>query len=72
MTVVTSKPSPVVIGQGRNKETIYTATRTTKNAAIIIPAATRRFSFKSLTFGLKPVSSNTVLAVKMIATRFVA
>ena len=32
MTVVTSKPSPVVIGQGRNKETIYTATRTTKMA----------------------------------------
>ena len=32
MTVVTSKPSPVVIGQGRNKETIYTATRTTKLA----------------------------------------
>ena len=30
MTVVTSKISPVVIGQGRNKETIYTATRTTK------------------------------------------
>jgi hypothetical protein len=32
MTVVTSKISPVVIGQGRNKETIYTATRTTKMA----------------------------------------
>ena len=32
MTVVTSKISPVVIGQGRNKETIYTATRTTKLA----------------------------------------
>ena len=32
MTVSTSKPSPVVIGQGRNKETIYTATRTTKLA----------------------------------------
>ena len=32
MTVVTSKPSPVQIGQGRNKETIYTATRTTKLA----------------------------------------
>ena len=32
MTVVTSKPSPVIIGQGRNKETIYTATRTTKLA----------------------------------------
>ena len=32
MTVVTSKPSPVIIGQGRNKETIYTATRTTKMA----------------------------------------
>ena len=32
MTVVTSKPSPVVIGQGRNRETIYTATRTTKLA----------------------------------------
>ena len=30
MTVVTSKISPVQIGQGRNKETIYTATRTTK------------------------------------------
>jgi len=32
MTVTTSKPSPVVIGQARNKETIYTATRTTKLA----------------------------------------
>ncbi len=32
MTVVTSKPSPVQIGQARNKETIYTATRTTKMA----------------------------------------
>ena len=32
MTVVTSKISPVTIGQGRNKETIYTATRTTKLA----------------------------------------
>ena len=32
MTVVTSKPSPVEIGQGRNRETIYTATRTTKLA----------------------------------------
>ena len=32
MTVVTSKISPVSIGQGRNKETIYTATRTTKLA----------------------------------------
>lgn len=32
MTVVTSKISPVVIGQGRDKETIYTATRTTKMA----------------------------------------
>ena len=32
MTVVTSKISPVVIGQGRSKETIYTATRTTKMA----------------------------------------
>ena len=32
MTVVTSKISPVTIGQGRNKETIYTATRTTKMA----------------------------------------
>ena len=32
MTVVTSKPSPVEIGQGRNRETIYTATRTTKMA----------------------------------------
>ena len=32
MTVVTSKPSPVQIGQGRNRETIYTATRTTKLA----------------------------------------
>lgn len=32
MTVVTSKPSPVTIGTGRNKETIYTATRTTKLA----------------------------------------
>ena len=32
MTVVTSKISPVQIGQGRNKETIYTATRTTKLA----------------------------------------
>jgi hypothetical protein len=32
MTVSTSKPSPVVIGQGINKETIYTATRTTKLA----------------------------------------
>ena len=32
MTVSTSKPSPVIIGQGRNKETIYTATRTTKLA----------------------------------------
>ena len=32
MTVVTSKPSPVQIGQGRNRETIYTATRTTKMA----------------------------------------
>tara|TARA_B100001142_G_scaffold66053_1_gene65699 strand:- start:6196 stop:7458 length:1263 start_codon:yes stop_codon:yes gene_type:complete len=32
MTVVTSKPSPVVIGQARNKETIYTATKTTKLA----------------------------------------
>ena len=32
MTVVTSKISPVVIGQGRNRETIYTATRTTKMA----------------------------------------
>ena len=32
MTVVTSKISPVIIGQGRNKETIYTATRTTKMA----------------------------------------
>jgi len=32
MTVTTSKPSPVVIGQGKNKETIYTATRTTKMA----------------------------------------
>ena len=31
-TVLTSKISPVVIGQGRNKETIYTATRTTKMA----------------------------------------
>ena len=30
MTVVTSKISPVVIGQGRSKETIYTATKTTK------------------------------------------
>jgi hypothetical protein len=30
MTVVTSKISPVTIGQARNKETIYTATRTTK------------------------------------------
>ena len=30
MTVVTSKISPVQIGQGNNKETIYTATRTTK------------------------------------------
>ena len=30
MTVVTSKISPVSIGQGRNKETIYTSTRTTK------------------------------------------
>ena len=30
MTVVTSKISPVQIGQGKNKETIYTATRTTK------------------------------------------
>ena len=30
MTVVTSKISPVTIGQSRNKETIYTATRTTK------------------------------------------
>jgi hypothetical protein len=32
MTVVTSKISPVSIGQGRNRETIYTATRTTKLA----------------------------------------
>ena len=32
MTVVTSKISPVTIGSGRNKETIYTATRTTKMA----------------------------------------
>ena len=32
MTVSTSKPSPVEIGQARNKETIYTATRTTKLA----------------------------------------
>ena len=32
MTVVTSKISPVTIGSGRNKETIYTATRTTKLA----------------------------------------
>ena len=32
MSVTTSKPSPVVIGQGKNKETIYTATRTTKMA----------------------------------------
>ena len=31
-TVLTSKISPVVIGQGRNKETIYTATRTTQMA----------------------------------------
>ena len=30
MTVVTSKISPVTLGQGRDKETIYTATRTTK------------------------------------------
>jgi len=32
MTVVTSKISPVSIGQGRTRETIYTATRTTKLA----------------------------------------
>ena len=32
MTVSTSKPSPVEIGQAKNKETIYTATRTTKLA----------------------------------------
>ncbi len=32
MSVTTSKPSPVVIGQGRNRETIYTATKTTKLA----------------------------------------
>ena len=32
MTVSTSKTSPVEIGQARNKETIYTATRTTKLA----------------------------------------
>ena len=32
MTVSTSKPSHVEIGQARNKETIYTATRTTKLA----------------------------------------
>jgi len=31
-TVLTSKISPVTIGSGRNKETIYTATRTTKLA----------------------------------------
>jgi hypothetical protein len=32
MTVVTSKISPVTIGSGNSKETIYTATRTTKMA----------------------------------------
>ena len=32
MTVTTSKPSPVVIGQGSDKETIYTATKTRKMA----------------------------------------
>ena len=32
MTVVTSKISPVTIGTGRSKETIYTATRTTQLA----------------------------------------
>lgn len=32
MTVVTSKISPIVIGSGRSKETIYTSTRATKLA----------------------------------------
>ena len=33
MTVTTSKPSPVVIGNDpRSRETVYTATRTTKMA----------------------------------------